>query len=190
MLKDLNSDYNSRYSISSKSVLTDVTNIDKYYNKSAHYHSDDNDLQINITFDSPFLLSAYSICNKVHTSYSNSFPKEWILYGQSLTNPEKFYVLDNQNNQQFCGERTSCREEQIKTYDTTTVYRKMKPFKTFIFHQLKNSYNYSYILLRAIDFYGTLCGQDGKCSFIHYTCNPKKGVKNHKFCIVFLIFSK
>ena len=190
LLKDLNGDYRSRYKINSLSENS-VAPIDKYYNGGTGYISNENDLIINITFDSPFLLSGYSISNKVYQDDKNSFPSNWVLYGQNPTNSNSFYVLDTQTDQQFCNTKFTCTEEHINTYDTTKVYRAMKPFKTFIFHQLKNSCGFDYILMKAFDLYGTLCGIDGKCSFIHYTCRSYKAIKKtFVVCVVFLIFSR
>ena len=184
LLKDLNRFTKSRYNLTDESLKQDkVWNLDQYYEEKRYYISDENVTEFSITFDSPFLLSGYSISN-AKSSDNNTFPRDWAIYGQSLQNQKHLIPLDKRVNQYFCGQGIrACVDENIRTYDTLSVYQSRRAFKTFIFRQIENSWGKNYILMRAIDLYGTLCGQDGSCSFIHFTC--KQTSKIH-FRLLFL----
>ena len=192
LLYNITQKYSSRYFLDDGSTTTfNVTSLDKYYaDTKQHYFSITGIDSFKITFDAPFLLSGYSISNIIRYG-SNTFPHSWEIYGQSLTNENIYYLLDSQEKVFFC--RTNnylCNDEQILTFDTTKVYKSQRAFKTFKFKQIKNSGSYDYILMRAIDLYGTLCGKDQSCSFIHFMYRSKKSKRTiPSVHIIFITFT-
>ena len=190
LLYNITKKYSSRYFLDDGSTTGyNVTSLDKYYAETEQYYFSDNGIDsFTITFDAPFLLSGYSISNIIRDS-NNSFPHSWEIYGQSLTNENIYYLLDSQEKVFFCGvNHYNCNDEQILTFDTTKIYKSQRAFKTFKFKQIKNSGSHNYILMRAIDLYGTLCGKDMSCSFIHYTCRPRKRIIS-SIHIIFITFT-
>ena len=178
LLYNITKRYSSRYFLDDGSITeNNVTSLDKYYaDTKQHYFSTFGIDSFKITFDAPFLLSGYSISNIIRDNH-NTFPHSWKIYGQSLTNENIYYLLDSQEKVFFCGTGIyQCNNEQTLSFDTTKVYKSQRAFKTFKFKQIQNSRQNKYILMRAIDLYGTLCGKDQSCSFIHYTCRPKKKI--------------
>ena len=174
LLHDINGHYASRYKIEDENSRPngEAYNLDKYYEGEGYWlQTNENVFSFNITFDSPFLLAGYSLCNQIHQA-ANSFPSSWNIYGE--INGHR-YKLDTRHDVSFCEEgKNVCSEENIRTFDTINVYRSQKAVNRIIFEQTANSVNKPYVYMRALDLYGTLCGKDQFCSFIHYTCEYKK----------------
>ena len=49
-------------------------------------------------------------------------------------------------------------------------------YKEIIFYHIRNSYDADYVFIKAIEFFGILCGKDEKCliPFNHATCKIKR----------------
>ena len=163
----------TRYSITSRKPANKgfvVTNLDKYYKQHLCYQSSSEDPSFIVTFDSPFLLSGYSISNHI-SGGGNSFPRDWSLFGSNSQNLETLKLIDQKKDQLFCENAAVCETMHINTYSTMNVYKNYKPYRTFFFNQTRNSCDEPYLLMRAIDFYGVLCPQTGPCGFPLITLN-------------------
>ena len=175
LLHEITGQYATRYNITEKNERKgyEAFNLDKYYSENNFYlFSNEDTISFTITFDSPFLLAGYSMCNHRLINDSNSFPKSWNIYGE--INGRR-YTLDKRTDVSFCEEgKTYCDKENIKTFNTINVYRSQRAVTKIIFEQTENSLNKQYIFLKSFDLYGTLCGKNQLCSFIHFTCESQK----------------
>ena len=167
-LQELNGKYSSRYEIEANPLNEgDVGKIiDNYYSEqNIPYRSQEGKNEITFRFKSPLLLTGYAIGNSTPDS-SNSYPEAWNIIG--IDDSKNRYIIDTQTEQKFCyNNLTYCPTEIIKGYK---ISKRVRGFKEFVFQQTKNSDHHSYVLLRAIDFFGTLCGINKSCSFSFYSC--------------------
>ena len=193
LLQSLNLE--SRYTISSRQPEQSghvVTNLDKYYSQTGLcYQSSSEDPSFIVTFDAPFLISGYSLSNKVGSG-NNSFPRDWILYGsnsQDFSQETHLNILDKQENQLFCENQNVCSTMHTNIYSTVNVYKRYIPYRTYFFKQTKSSVNRDYLLLRAIDFYGVLCPEEGNCDFpvITFKSNSHILIPKAFFIVCFLL---
>ena len=183
LLRQLNGNYSSRYIIDAEPRESyPISSLDQYFEWTANekYWSIDGSKTINITFDSPFLLSGYALSNGFQNSKTgNTFPSEWKIYG--VTENENI-LLDEQSNQQFCGENVArCFNESVKGYSIKLQYR---AFKKFIFEQTKNSGGFEYLFLRSFDLFGTLCGINDQCNYHFFQLTAKTNL--HKCNLLIL----
>ena len=166
LLRQLNGSYGSRYQIEANPRENfPKESLDQYYEwtDNKKYWSEEGNKTITIQFDSPFLLSGYALSNGVQNIDGSTYPTGWKIYGEINS---KFILLDEQKNQQFCGENIiKCRTEHIKGYKIKFQYR---AFNKFIFEQTTNSENQDYIFMRSIDLFGTLCGMNYQCNYHFY----------------------
>lgn len=164
--------YGSRYKITGKdrndtSIPSTLDCIDKYEH-SDRYWSVDNYLNLTFTFDSPFLMTHYSIANAVPTG-SNSHPIAWKLYGKYESGP--LHMIDERTNQNFA----DGKKEIVKTFSTTAK----RPYKEFVW--IQSSPN-SYVHLKHFEFFGTLCRKRGYCNLI--SMNPAFIKRHQLICII------
>ena len=136
--------YADRYKLISNTqpISGNVANLDKFYeNKNLHYQSSKEDPTFIVQFDSPFLLSGYSLVNRVYNG-GNSFPRGWSIYGTNSDNIQNLMLLDHQEKQRFCDSDQGCNTVHINTYETLNVYRYYKPYKTYYFKQTDGQQDY------------------------------------------------
>ena len=188
-LKNLNNGTRTRYSIKSYEKEGYPNGcLDDYYGwtENTRYWSTNDNKNISITFNSLFLLSGYAISNAVIAERGNSYPSGWKLIGVDV-NTGKNVVLDKQENQTFCGESNLCVDEFVKGYRVNHSY---KAFKEFIFEQTAQGANESYLFIRSIDLFGTLCGLNNQCDFHFYelTCKMKERIEISINVIIILVF--
>ena len=138
-LRTLNGGYGTRYTIDSHQISSSYPSlsIDRYYewtNKYT-YQSVEGKLDIKITFDSPFILTGYAVCNGVHLDTGNTYPTGWqIIAINEKTNKE--IILDEQKEQKFCAsDSVVCATETVKGYGIKRSLKSIQGYKEFIFRQ-------------------------------------------------------
>ena len=190
-LKQLNGEYRTRYRVEGdldNSGRYTLDYIDKYYDNPKKYSFRSSGApEVNITFDSYFFLTAYSLSNSVTTGF-NSAPKGWDVFG--VDENDNKHLLDSQTSQTFCEMNSNgqCSTTSIKGYQ---IHKRktLKGFKKFIFHRTQTSNGGGYLFFLALDFFGTLCGKDQRCYAPILTCESKSQIKITYFVVYFFSLS-
>ena len=157
--------YNSRYSIKGEPREGNTIDCIDKISHQKKYRSIDNYLNLTFSFDSPFLVTHYSLTNAVPDG-SNSFPKSWQLFGRDERG--LLHMIDERNDQNFANGRS----QVTKTFST----KARKVYKEFVWQQKESNFGFPYAMLKHFDFFGVLCGKTGKCStpLFNGTCRNKK----------------
>ena len=95
------------------------------------------------------LLTNYEIENAGCSTKARTFPKAFNLFGSN--NGKDWTLIDNQTNQNFCGEIV-CATRNISEYSI----KNHVPFRFFRMQSTNNSGGQSYLILRSIEMYGFL----------------------------------
>ena len=189
VLKLLNGDYKTRYTIEGKSTEPrySCTLLDQYFDNKENtaFWSTDDKPEITVKFDSPFILSGYAIINSVQQE-TNSAPEAWVVYGVDSDGIR--HPLDTQTDQKFCESDSRpyvCSKMIVKGYEINKPEKYI--FNEYVFHQTMNSCEFSYLFFKAIDFFGTLCGLGGVCSLFPVTYQLRNPIQISNIIIHFIL---
>ena len=184
-LHELNGEYRTRYSIVGYGRGTHTHNCVDKFHESSCYHSDywsvSGATNISFIFDAPIFVTGYTIFSGDYDSKGNSYPKEWKLFGKKENG--RLELIDKREDQKFCAQ-DRCIPSVAKTYKAK--YQR-NSYKEIIFFIVKNSYNVTdYLFLKAIDFFGILCGKNERCiiPFNRVTCSVKQ--RNTRLTLFFI----
>ena len=186
-LHDLNLEYQSRYNLTGPSRNEDLfplSYIDQHYTKpsKASFVSQYDVCDFRIKFDSPFILTGYSIMNSIMDN-GNTHPKSWEIYG--VKDNEK-YLIETQKNQSFCMTTDGfCKTQQINGYKLKRI---PKGYKEFIFNQTESSAKKNYVVIESLDLFGVLCGIGQECKFHAITCILRKRNNIFVHTVIFLLY--
>ena len=73
------------------------------------------------------------------------------------------------------------------SYIFTFPSKKIRPFNTFVFSQTENSYNYNYLMIRAMEFFGFICESLEKCSVEDSYCSHYKETNRYSYICLTII---
>ena len=184
-LRYLDGKYLSRYTIEANLGYGEPSDIVMFYDTDQKYiHTEPGTYDINITFNTLFYPTHYSIANAEPTEYStHSYTKDWDLIG---IDDRKEHILDKQRDIKFC-ENITCN----KSIPKTMKIKKPRPFTKFSIRAKEGSNSFSeennYFILKSIDFFGVLCSSKSQCNIMNpvcITCDSHAFLIN-KYCIFY-----
>ena len=119
-LRNIDKKYESRYTISAPTKTGNISDLVKYFEHPGGYiMTSDNVSDVIITFNSPFIVTHYSLVNGFRLDdIKNTYNKAWDLIGVDLNGFE--YIIDSRRDVWFCNDIV-CNVSKIITFKTSVV---------------------------------------------------------------------
>ena len=164
------------YRIKAETGYGNLSQLSHYLEANDYWFSSAAKPQVSIKFNSPVLITNYSIIKQKEHSYPSAF----ILYGKQNG---RFVEIDKRENQKFDGDTTLANKNLSVTYQPSSSILT----KEVLLKQTENSLDKKYILLVGLEFYGIVCKN---CKMINkLTCNSRRSIVKNYMLLSGLIFS-